>query len=88
MPWHPFVRNEAYPLSDVVKIIRKHINDGGFTNTESAEIRLEETEWCGHARLVWAPEDSSFRGSPLDWRSWQTINGRDILPGHVTPSKR
>jgi hypothetical protein len=88
MPWHPFVRKEDYPLSYVVKTIRKRINDGGFTNTEAAEIRLEEIERCGHARLIWYPDDRSFRRSPLDWRSWKTIDRQDILPEHVTPSKR
>lgn len=61
------------------------LNTLGWLYPGLAEIRLKEIERCGPTRLVSSRNDRSFRRSPLDWRSCKTINGRDILPEHVTP---
>jgi hypothetical protein len=84
MSWHPFQPGEAYPVDQIVRVLRDRLNLGLIIAEEAKRDMVKEFEQHLGTDLVWTPFPSWGR-SPFNRNAWKRIDGSDFIspPSHA-----
>jgi hypothetical protein len=88
MSWHPFTANQAYLVTQILKVLYRDLETGRVQDVYGKIPLLELFEEHKDESAIFTPFGGAWGQSPYNPNVWKKDNGEDLIQGYRKPRAR